>query len=136
MGKQIVSGAAGSFVLIPRGMVYTFWNEGPKPAKLLVIFSPPGFEQGFVEVWGDRGEYEEELDHATYVERLKVISEKYNQEIVGTPLGLISTRGSGINTLMKSRVLHSLGEFRLTPWHGADTLADVPDEPFIGAQFA
>ena len=32
--------------------------------------------------------------------------------------------------------LHSMGAFRLTPWHGADTLADVPVEPFIVAQFA
>jgi oxalate decarboxylase/phosphoglucose isomerase-like protein (cupin superfamily) len=55
---------AGSFVLIPRGTVHTFWNAGSTPAKLLVIFSPAGFEQFFVEVVGD-----EEIDTATFVER-------------------------------------------------------------------
>jgi mannose-6-phosphate isomerase-like protein (cupin superfamily) len=87
VGEQIARGTAGSFVLIPRGTVHTFWNVGPTPAKHLVIFSPPGFEQAFVEVWGERGEDAEEMDHATYVERLKAVSGKYNQEIVGPPLG-------------------------------------------------
>ena len=87
VGEQIVSGTTGSFVLILRGTVHTFWNTGPTPAKLLVIFSPPGFEQVFTEVWGDLGEDAEELDHAAYVQRLKAVSEKDNQEIVGPPLG-------------------------------------------------
>lgn len=51
----------------------------------MIIFSPPGFEQVFVEVWGEREE--EEMDNATYVEKLMAVSEKYNQEIVGPPLG-------------------------------------------------
>lgn len=38
--------------------------------------------------FGETGdEDEDELNHATYVERPKGISEKYNQEIVGPPLG-------------------------------------------------
>ena len=87
VGEQIVRGTAGSFVLIPRGTVHTFWNVGPTPAKLLVIPYPPGFEQVFAEVCGDLGEEAEELDRATYVERPKAVSEKYNQEIVGPPRG-------------------------------------------------
>ncbi len=85
IGEQTIRGTIGTFVLIPRGTVHTFWNAGPTPAKLLVIFSPPGFEQAFVEVWGEREE--EEMDNATYIERLMAVSEKYNQEIVGPPLG-------------------------------------------------
>ena len=87
IGDETIRGTVGSFVLIPRGTVHTFWNVGPTPAKLLVIFSPPGFEQFFFEVWGERGEDEEEMDHATHIERLKAVSEKYNVEIVGPPLG-------------------------------------------------
>ena len=71
IGDQTISGPAGSFVLIPRGTVHTFWNAGSTPAKLLVIFSPPGFEQFFFET-GD-----EEID----------IAEKYKIEVVGPPLG-------------------------------------------------
>jgi len=82
IGEQTIRGTVGSFVLIPRGIVHTFWNAGPTPAKLLAIFSPPGFEQFFVEVVGD-----EEIDTATFVERGMAVAEKYNVEIVGPPLG-------------------------------------------------
>jgi mannose-6-phosphate isomerase-like protein (cupin superfamily) len=79
---QTIRGAAGSFVLIPRGTVHTFWNAGSTPAKLLGIVSPPGFEQFFIEVVG-----EEEIDAATLVERGMAAAQKYNLEIVGPPLG-------------------------------------------------
>ena len=72
IGEQTMSGTVGSFVVIPRGIVHTFWNVGPTPAKLLVIFSPPGFEQFFFE-----NVVEEEID----------IAKKYNIEVVGPPLG-------------------------------------------------
>ncbi len=85
VGEQTIRGTVGSFVLVPRGTVHTFWNAGATPAKLLIIFSPPGFEQAFVEVWG--GASDEEIDTDTYVERLMAVAEKYNQEIVGPPLG-------------------------------------------------
>ncbi len=52
VGEQTIRATVGSFVLVPRGPVHTFWNAGATPAKLLIIFSPPGFEQAFVEVWG------------------------------------------------------------------------------------
>ena len=71
IGDRTIRGTVGSFVLIPRGTVHTFWNVGSTPAKLLVIFSPPGFEQFFFEV-GDEG-----ID----------VAEKYNIEVVGPPLG-------------------------------------------------
>ena len=82
IGEETIRGTAGSFVLIPRGTVHTFWNTGPTHAKLLAIFSLPGFEQFFVEVVGD-----EEVDTATFVERGMAVAEKYNLEIVGPPLG-------------------------------------------------
>ena len=70
IGEQTITGTVGSFAVIPRGIVHTFWNVGPNPAKLLVIFSPPGFEQFFFE-------QDEEID----------IAKKYNIEVVGPPLG-------------------------------------------------
>ena len=82
IGDQTIRGMAGSFGLIPRGTVHTFWNAGSTPAKLLVIISPPGFEQFFIEVVG-----EEEIDTATFVERGMAAAQKYNLEIVGPPLG-------------------------------------------------
>ncbi len=80
IGEQTIKGTVGSFVLIPRGSVHTFWNAGPTHSKLLGIFSPPGFEN--VEVVGD-----EEIDTATFIERGMAVAEKYDLEIVGPPLG-------------------------------------------------
>jgi quercetin dioxygenase-like cupin family protein len=82
IGDQTIRGMAGSFVLIPRGTVHTFGNAGSTPAKLLVILSPPGFEQYFIEIVGD-----EEIDTATFIERGMAAAQKYNLEIVGPPLG-------------------------------------------------
>jgi mannose-6-phosphate isomerase-like protein (cupin superfamily) len=69
IGEETIRGTVGSFVVVPRGTVHTFWNVGKIPAKLLIIFSPPGFEQFFF----DDGDGE--------------ITEKYNVEVVGPPLG-------------------------------------------------
>jgi quercetin dioxygenase-like cupin family protein len=82
IGDQTIRGMAGSFVLIPRGTVHTFGNAGSTPAKLLVILSPAGFEQYFIEIVG-----EEEIDTATFIERGMAAAQKYNLEIVGPPLG-------------------------------------------------
>ena len=82
IGEQTIRGTVGTFVLIPRGTVHTFWNAGPTHSKLLAIFSPPGIEQFFIEVVGN-----EEIDTATFVERGMAVAEKYNLEIVGPPLG-------------------------------------------------
>ena len=50
MGTENVRAPAGTFVLIPRGTVHTFWNAGEGPAKFLLIASPGGFERYFEEL--------------------------------------------------------------------------------------
>jgi quercetin dioxygenase-like cupin family protein len=40
----------GSYVLKPRGVLHTFWNAGPAPARVLEIISPAGFERFFEEL--------------------------------------------------------------------------------------
>lgn len=46
---QTVHASAGSFVLIPRGVVHTHSNPGATPNRFLIIFSPGGMEEYFVE---------------------------------------------------------------------------------------
>ncbi len=41
---------AGSFVFVPRGILYTFWNESAAPARQLTVFTPAGIEAYFEEV--------------------------------------------------------------------------------------
>jgi len=50
IGDQVVQVLAGSFVRKPRGIPHTFWNAGPRPARLIEIITPAGFEQFFVEL--------------------------------------------------------------------------------------
>ncbi len=82
VGDEIVHATPGSFVLVTRGTTHTFWNAGSTVPRLLVIVSPPGFEQMFDEVVDDR-----EIEPATFVERIGAVAYKYNLEIVGPPLG-------------------------------------------------
>jgi quercetin dioxygenase-like cupin family protein len=80
VGDEVVHGTPGAFVLIPRGTVHTFWNAGSSPAKLLAIVSPPGMEACLAEVIGD-----EEIDTATFVEKVTAMALKNQMEIVGPP---------------------------------------------------
>ncbi len=50
MGDEVYTAAEGSYVLKPCGVVHTFWNPGPEPARIVEIFSPAGFERYFVEL--------------------------------------------------------------------------------------
>ncbi len=83
-GEETIHAPTGAFVLIPRGTIHTTWNTGSTPAKLLAIFSPPGgFEGYFIET----GEEDKEPDPTAYIEKATAVSQKYNLEIVGPPLG-------------------------------------------------
>lgn len=41
---------AGSFLFLPRGSAHRFTNISDKPARMLMLFSPSGFEDFFLEV--------------------------------------------------------------------------------------
>src|SRR5215470_9251973 len=47
--REIIAGP-GSYVIKPRGLMHTFWNPGPGPARLLEVIAPAGFESYFVEL--------------------------------------------------------------------------------------
>src|SRR5215471_4160068 len=57
---EIVAGP-GSYVIKPRGLMHTFWNAGPGPARLLEVIAPAGFETYFIELAeaGDSGRRQE-----------------------------------------------------------------------------
>ena len=40
----------GAFVFVPRGVLHTYANPGPVPARLLLVLSPAGFERYFVDL--------------------------------------------------------------------------------------
>jgi hypothetical protein len=50
VGDHEVEACVGSYVWKPRGVLHSFWNAGPDPARVLEIISPAGFERLFREV--------------------------------------------------------------------------------------
>lgn len=50
LGEEMVTGGPGSLIVKPRGQWHTFWNAGDRPARILEIISPAGFEQFFAKV--------------------------------------------------------------------------------------
>src|SRR3982074_2977164 len=47
LGTEVRTAPAGSFVFVPRGTQHCFHNDGGRPARILVIFTPAGMEQFF-----------------------------------------------------------------------------------------
>jgi mannose-6-phosphate isomerase-like protein (cupin superfamily) len=72
----------GAHVVVPMGHGHTFWNAGGKPAKCLVIISPPGFEKYFRELAALLATADSE-DAA--IEARVRLSAKYDIEVVGPP---------------------------------------------------
>ena len=50
LGSSVGNAEPGDFVFKPRDVWHTFWNATDRPARLLEIISPAGFEQLFVEL--------------------------------------------------------------------------------------
>ena len=50
LGEDVVYGEVGDLIFKPRGQWHSFWNAGDKPARILEIISPAGFEKYFEEI--------------------------------------------------------------------------------------
>ena len=50
VGGEVYEAGPGSYVIKPRGVPHAFWNAGPKPARIVEIISPAGFERYFAEI--------------------------------------------------------------------------------------
>jgi quercetin dioxygenase-like cupin family protein len=64
IGDREVEAPAGSYVWKPRGVMHTFWNPGPQPARILEIISPAGFERFFAELAGELARSDEPDEQA------------------------------------------------------------------------
>ncbi|GAC1505583.1 MAG: hypothetical protein NVS1B3_04050 [Candidatus Dormibacteraceae bacterium] len=78
-------GKPGTHVMVPKGHSHSFWNAGVRPAKCLVIISPPGLENYFRELAAQLGDTDSQ---ESSIELRKKLSEKYDVEVVGPPTGL------------------------------------------------
>ncbi len=82
-GDDTVIGEAGAFVFIPRGLAHTFWCQGPALARLVILMSPPGFEQYFAELGPALAAAGDAPGAALEVRR--ALSARYDIEVVGPP---------------------------------------------------
>jgi mannose-6-phosphate isomerase-like protein (cupin superfamily) len=58
IGEQTVEGGPGAVLVKPRGVPHAFWNATDRPARLLEIISPAGFEgyfAGLGEIFAGQG---------------------------------------------------------------------------------
>ena len=49
VGARTITAPAGSFLVVPRGVVHQPSNPGAQPARVLLIFSPAGMDGFFLE---------------------------------------------------------------------------------------
>jgi quercetin dioxygenase-like cupin family protein len=49
LGEELVTGAVGDFVNVPRGIVHRFHNAGATDARMILTFTPAGIERFFEE---------------------------------------------------------------------------------------
>lgn len=50
LGDDVLIGKPGDLIFKPRNQWHTFWNAGDRPARILEIISPAGFEEFFREL--------------------------------------------------------------------------------------
>ncbi len=50
LGEEVLIGKPGDLIFKPRNQWHTFWNAGDRPARILEIISPAGFEKFFGEL--------------------------------------------------------------------------------------
>ncbi len=86
VGENSFRARAGSFVHLPKGILHSYQNVGPGPARFLTLMVPAGLEKFFEEVGKPGADLSspppfEEED----TERLLAVAPKYGVEILPHP---------------------------------------------------
>jgi mannose-6-phosphate isomerase-like protein (cupin superfamily) len=50
IGDEVITAGPGRLVSKPRGIPHAFWNAGDRPARVLELIAPAGFERYFAEL--------------------------------------------------------------------------------------
>ncbi len=87
LGEETIPAGAGSCVYAPRGALHTFKNVGTSPSRVLVVYSPGGFEGFFFEAGEPATEGSPPPEGEPDVGRIVEIGQKYGLEIPPPPPG-------------------------------------------------
>lgn len=80
VGPRTITAPAGSFVVIPRGVVHQPSNPGTQPTRVLLIFSPSGMDHFFEEAAEQRIPLQTVPTDPAVQEKLKTFTERYGYE--------------------------------------------------------
>jgi quercetin dioxygenase-like cupin family protein len=87
VGPRTITAPAGSFVVVPRGVVHQPSNPGPQPTRVLLIFSPAGMDHFFEEAAEGRMPLQAAPTDPVVLEKLESFTEKYGYEFAEFPPG-------------------------------------------------
>src|SRR5215207_6588085 len=87
VGTRTITAPAGSFVVVPRGVVHQPSNPRMEPTRVLLIFSPAGMEHFFEEAAAGRIPLQTAPTDPAVVEKLTAFTEKYGYEFAEFPPG-------------------------------------------------
>ncbi|HEX2181675.1 MAG TPA: cupin domain-containing protein [Rubrobacteraceae bacterium] len=85
VGEREITAPAGSFVVVPRGVVHQPSNPGAEPTRVLLIFSPGGMDRFFEEAAEGRMPLQAEPTDPAVRERLAAFTERYGYEFAELP---------------------------------------------------
>jgi quercetin dioxygenase-like cupin family protein len=85
VGQRKITAPAGSFVVVPRGVVHQPSNPGTQPTRVLLIFSPGGMDGFFEEAAQGRMPLQAEPTDPLVQEKLATFIEKYGYEFAELP---------------------------------------------------
>ncbi len=87
LGEDTIQARAGSCVHAPSGTLHTFRNVGKSPSRVLVVYSPGGFEKFVFEAGEPATEGSSAPEGEPDVERIVQIGQKYGLRIPPPPPG-------------------------------------------------
>jgi mannose-6-phosphate isomerase-like protein (cupin superfamily) len=85
VGTREITAPAGSFVVIPRGVVHQPSNPGTEPTRVLLIFSPGGMDHFFEEAAEARIPLQMAPTDPEVQEKLEAFTSKYGYEFAEFP---------------------------------------------------
>ncbi len=85
VGRRTITAPAGSFVVVPRGVVHQPSNPGTEPTRVLLIFSPAGMDRFFEEAAEERMPLAAVPEDPMILERLRDFTERYDYEFAELP---------------------------------------------------
>lgn len=87
VGSRTITAAAGSFVVIPRGVVHQPSNPGTQPTRVLLVFSPAGMDRFFEEAAEGHIPLQAAPTDPAILEKLTAFTKKYGYEFAEFPPG-------------------------------------------------